>query len=82
MAKRKQETDSLDLEIAGMPTARGLIRTGQARMQSYRSGGERIKVSDEGHAMLGEALRRKAEANLAAGKGDWTRPPSSGKERR
>lgn len=68
-------------EIDGVPTASGLIRMGLARESHLFGGGKRIVVSPEGHALMGAALRQNAVEALAAGKGNWTQPPSSGKER-
>ena len=36
----------------------------------------RWRITDKGHAMLGEAMRRNALEAIAAGVGDWTQPPS------
>ena len=68
-------------EIDGVPTAYGLVSMGLARNITVLGGGARIQVSPEGHALMGAALRQNALEALAAGKGNWTTPPSSGKER-
>lgn len=83
MPPRKKAEDPREsrLEIDGVPTAAGLIRMGLARESHLFGGGKRIVVSPEGHALMGAALKQNALEALAAGKGNWTQPPSSGKER-
>lgn len=80
-AKKQTEAREDRLEIDGVPTASGLIRMGLARESHLFGGGKRIAVSPEGHALMGAALKQNAVEALAAGKGNWTQPPSSGKER-
>lgn len=36
-------------------------------------------ITAEGHALLGAIMAENAAEAVAAGKGNWTRPPSSGK---
>jgi hypothetical protein len=34
------------------------------------------RVTDKGHALMGEAMRANAQAAIARGEGDWQQPPS------
>lgn len=75
-------------ELEPVPTAMDLTKMGLAheevQVTHYRtkSGARKtrtaswIVVHDEGHALLGEIMRRNAKKLRAAGVGDWTRPPS------
>lgn len=36
----------------------------------------RYKISDEGHALLGEIMHRNAQEKIDSGEAAWVRPPS------
>ncbi len=72
MAAKKPE-EQKPSEIDGVKTAEGLARLGP-RYAQRRDG--RIYITDEGHALMNEQLLKKGRAARAAGKGDWTQPPS------
>lgn len=61
-----------------VPTADELVGMGFAERDRMVPKGSlsRIKVSDEGHALMGAAMRRNAQAALARGEGHWEQPPS------
>lgn len=63
-----------------VPTASDLARRGLARVLTAPKGDSAgvFRVSDEGHAEMGAAMRENALAALARGEGNWTQPPSNG----
>lgn len=50
------------------------VNDGTARRPKMRA--TRWRVTDRGHALMGEAMRHNALEARAAGAGDWTQPPS------
>jgi hypothetical protein len=70
MASKPEEKPS---EIDGVITADGLARLGPRYAQRRP---DRIYITPEGHAKMGEQLLEKGRAARAAGKGDWVQPPS------
>lgn len=78
MAKAKSKEPEI-LEINGVPTVAGLAR--QSRGLAFIRPDGKYHVTPEGHALLGEAQRKKAAERIARGDGDWIQPPSSGKRR-
>lgn len=74
-----------------VPTAAELVKMGLARRVEVSippSGKQKkprkaswIVISDEGHALLGEIMRRNAEEAIASGSSEWKQPPSSGRRR-
>lgn len=62
-----------------VPSVADLITLGLAHADraTPKGGMSRVHVSDEGHALMGAAMRRNAEAALARGEGDWRQPPST-----
>ena len=70
------------LEIDGVPTVAGLVKMG--REYAYvvpRPGGAVTHVTQKGHDLMGEALHKLGIEGEFSGKGNWVRPPSSGKRR-
>jgi len=51
---------------------------GLARAVTVPKVGTKYVVSDEGHALMGEVMRRNAQEAIARGDGDWVQPPSAG----
>jgi len=66
-----------------VPTVSELYALGRhlAYPASYTTKGEPSTwhVTDEGHAMMGAAMRENALEARAAGSADWVRPPNSGR---
>lgn len=76
MARKKKVEEPSVLEIGGVPTAAGLAKMG--RRLAYIRADNKMHITPEGHAVMGVALRKNAEARIARGEGDWVRPKSSG----
>ncbi|QGJ92735.1 hypothetical protein QDA04_gp65 [Microbacterium phage Megan] len=60
-----------------VPTCEELVRMGLARAVTVPKVGTKYEVSDKGHALMGEVMRRNAQEAIARGDGDWVRPPSN-----
>jgi len=72
--------------LAGMkpvPTAAELYAMGRhlAYPASYTADKKPStwRITDEGHALMGEVMRENALEARAAGSADWVRPPNSGR---
>lgn len=77
MAARKTKTiveETHPLEIDGIPTAWGLTKQGRHLAYTVPRG---IHITAEGHAVIGAALKAKAEEAIARGEHIWVRPPSA-----
>jgi hypothetical protein len=65
-----------------VPTAAELYAMGRhlAYPASYTAKGQPSTwcITAEGHTMIGDAMRHNALEAVAAGVGNWTRPPNSG----
>ena len=55
-----------ELEIDGIPTAAGLVAQGLAKRVQHRAG-TFVTISPEGHRLIGEKMRERAEAFRVAG---------------
>jgi hypothetical protein len=66
-----------------VPRASELALIGLAREVVVRTGAKSTakiwRISEEGYAMIREAMAENAAEAVAAGKGTWTRPPNSGR---
>ncbi|WKW87103.1 hypothetical protein SEA_NICOLE72_66 [Microbacterium phage Nicole72] len=60
-----------------VPTCEELVRMGLARAVTVPKVGTKYLISDEGHALMGAAMRANAQEAIARGEGDWVRPPSN-----
>ncbi len=78
MAKKATVQDGPS-EIDGVPTVAGLAR--QGRHLAYLQPDGKYHVTAEGHAAMQAALEANAQERIRRGDGEWTQPPSSGKER-
>jgi hypothetical protein len=65
--KARAEVQPEVLEIDGIPTAAGLARLGLAQRRTDRHGRAYIRVSDEGHRLIGEAMRRRVAEDRRRG---------------
>lgn len=77
MARKKQEPSVM--EVGGVPTAAGLARQGRHLAHILPDG--RYHITQEGHNVIGAALRANAQERIMRGDGEWRRPPSSGERR-
>jgi hypothetical protein len=61
-----------------VPTVVELVHLGLAHPLPVPKGGTvTYRVSDEGHRLMGEAMRANALAAIADGTAAWTQPPSA-----
>jgi hypothetical protein len=69
--------------VKHVPTAAELVRLGLAEQVTVRTGAKTTAgifvISAAGYALIREAMAENAAEAVAAGRGTWTRPPSSGK---
>lgn len=77
MAKKQAEESPSSID--GVPTVAGLAR--QGRHLAYLQPNGKYHVTAEGHAAMQAALKANAQERIMRGDGEWTQPPSSGKER-
>jgi hypothetical protein len=66
-----------------VPTALELVAMGLAHEVVVRTGAKStakiFRISEEGYALIREAMKENAAEAVAAGRGTWSRPPNSGR---
>ena len=65
--RKAAEVQPEALEIDGIPTAAGLVRRGLAHRRTDRHGRTYIRIDDEGHRLIGEAMRHRVAEDRRRG---------------